>query len=190
MLAADGLRLVAMLAADGLRLVAMLAADGLRLAATLAGDGLRFAAMLAVAAMLAGDGLRLGAIGCYTQVVRRVALVLALSFLGLAPASVARACGDCPLDGSRQYTVTGDFVRYLRVTFNLHVSVRDGDREWTDRFSVVPMLLPEENGEEISWANVRPGDRVEAVVRETQHERTVVRLKIVRRAPAAPPAES
>lgn len=112
-----------------------------------------------------------------------IAFIALVGVTGVAP--VANACGDCPLDGSRQYTLTGGFVRYLRVTFDLHVTVRDGDREWTDRFSVVPMLLPEENGEQISWARLNPGDQVEVVVRETQHERKVVRLKIVRRAPPA-----
>lgn len=111
-----------------------------------------------------------------------IMLLLALAAPLALPHHVA-ACGECLRDGAREYTVTGTFVRYQRVTFTLHVAIEEADRRWVDRLSVVPMALPEENGEMVGWATLREGDRIEAVVRESESDRVIVRLRIVRRAP-------
>ena len=118
---------------------------------------------------------------------RRLLLLVVLAIAWSAP-SPASACGDCLRDGAREYSLTGTFVRYQRVTYTLHVAIEEGDRRWIDRLSVVPMALPEENGEQVGWNTLREGDRVEAIVRESENDRIVTRLRIVRRAPAAPPA--
>ena len=113
-------------------------------------------------------------------------LLLALAALGptatlLAP-TPAQACAECLRDGAREYTVTGTFVRYQRVTFTLHVAIDEGERHWVDRLSVVPMALPEENGELVAWRTMHEGDHIEAVVRESENDRVVVRLRVVSRA--------
>lgn len=110
---------------------------------------------------------------------RLVALVLIGAPL-LAP-QPADACGDCLRDGAREYTLTGTFVRYQRVTFTLHVAIEEGERRWVDRLTVVPMALPEEGRELVGWNTLREGDQLEAVVRESESDRVVVRLRIVRR---------
>ncbi|MCU0672110.1 MAG: hypothetical protein MUE69_04885 [Myxococcota bacterium] len=119
---------------------------------------------------------------------RRLALLFVLAVAPWSAPSNASACGDCLRDGAREYALTGTFVRYQRVTYTLHVAIEEGDRRWVDRLSVVPMALPEENGEQVGWSTLREGDRVEAIVRESENDRVVTRLRIVRRAPGAPPA--
>ena len=44
------------------------------------------------------------------------------------------------------------------------------------------MALPEERGELVGWNTLHEGDRLEAVVRESENDRVIVRLRIVRRA--------
>ncbi len=125
------------------------------------------------------------AIRSYLGVMRSVLLLSPLLFaLGGAAvaAAPAAACDTCARDGSRHYLLTGEFVRYQRVRFLLHVRLRDGEREWIDRVPVVPMALPEKDGEPISWASLREGDRIEANVRETEDERVITRVVVVRSA--------
>lgn len=126
-----------------------------------------------------------GAIRSYLWAMRWLlasALLASLPIGALAPAPAA-ACDSCARDGSRQYLLEGEFVRYQRVRFMLHVRLRDGEREWVDRVPVVPMALPEKDGEPVAWASLREGDVIEANVRETEDERVVTRVVVVRSAP-------
>ncbi|MCB9604804.1 MAG: hypothetical protein H6722_03545 [Sandaracinus sp.] len=113
---------------------------------------------------------------------RRWIVALWLVCVPLSGPTPASACGECLRDGAREYTLTGTFVRYQRVTFTLHVAIEEGERRWVDRLSVVPMALPEERGELVGWNTLHEGDRLEAVVRESENDRVIVRLRIVRRA--------
>jgi hypothetical protein len=112
--------------------------------------------------------------------------VLVLGLAGSWTSNTASACDKCQMDGSREYLLEGAFVRYQRVTFTLHVQVNDGERPYVDTIGVVPMALPEEQGEQVAWSSLRPGDRIEVTIRENDEERKVHRLVIRRR--VAPPS--
>ncbi|MEM9072489.1 MAG: hypothetical protein AAGE52_28540 [Myxococcota bacterium] len=112
---------------------------------------------------------------------RFVALVAALALASLGPTPAA-ACDTCPRDGSRHVLVGGEFVRYQAVRFVLHFRVQDGDREWVDRVPVVPMALPEKDGEAVAWSSLQEGDFLEINVRETEDDRVVTRVVVIRSA--------
>ncbi len=118
------------------------------------------------------------------EVMRLVVLGL-LAVVTFSTVPRAEACERCERDGSVSVTVSGEFVRYQRTRFTLHVKVVDDRREWVDQIAVVPMALPEHNGEAMRWSALRPGDRLEVHIRETEQERVVVRVVLRERAPAS-----
>ncbi len=115
-----------------------------------------------------------------SQVRLVIPVLVALFAATLVPPTLVRACDDCDRDGSRHVLVEGEFVRYHRVRFELSIRIHEGERDWVDTVDVVPMALPMKDGEPISWSSLNEGDVIEANIRETERERVVTSVTVVR----------
>lgn len=111
---------------------------------------------------------------------RWLVAILAVVVSGAFVPPPVSACDNCDRDGSRHVLVEGEFVRYHRVRFELSIRIREGERDWVDTIDVVPMALPMKDGEPISWSALHEGDVIETDIRETERERVVTTVTVVR----------